>query len=65
MIIYNKDKDTRKLEKEALLKDKKSFELLNDYYYSNFNDRTGDMNIFCYEYELKKIIENAKIESKN
>lgn len=58
--IFDKDKETRKLEKLAIKADKKSAERLNNYYNSAFNCRTGDMNIFCYESELKKIINSKK-----
>lgn len=59
-MIYNKDTDTRKLEEEAYKVDPKETEFLNGYYHGEFNNRTGDMNIYCYEYELKRIIEKAK-----
>lgn len=59
-MIYNKDKDTKKLEKEAYKLDAKETEYLNNYYYGKFNNENGDMNIFCYEYELKQIIRKAK-----
>ncbi len=58
--VFNQDKSIRDLEKKALSIDSKSTKLLNSYYYSNFNFRTGDMNIFCYEYKLKEIIKRSK-----
>jgi len=61
-MIFNKDKETRKLEEEAYKVNPKEAENLNTYYYGDFNGRTGDMNIFCYEYHLKEIIKKAKGE---
>ena len=58
--IFNEDKDTLKLEKEALKVNKKETESLNSYYNSAFNNRTGDMNIYCYEYHLKEIIRKSR-----
>lgn len=58
--IFNKDKETKQLEKEALKINKKEAESLNSYYNSSFNNRTGDMNIYCYEYHLKEIIKKKK-----
>lgn len=59
-MIFNKNKKTRILEKKAYKINKKETEGLNNYYYGDFNNRTGDMNIFCYEYHLKKIIEEGE-----
>lgn len=56
---FNKDEETRELEKKALKIDRKETERLNSYYNSDFNSRTGDMSIYCYEYYLKKIIERG------
>ena len=58
-MIYNKDEETKKLEEEAYKLNPKETEDLNFWYYSDFNYRTGDMNIYCYEYHLKKIINKA------
>lgn len=59
-MIYNQDKETRELEEMALKVNEKETENLNGYYYGEFNDRTGDMNIYCYESELRKIIKEGK-----
>lgn len=59
-MIFNKDPDTRKLEEEAFKIDPKEAEKINDYYYSDFNKRTRDINIFCYEYLLQEIIEKGR-----
>ena len=59
-MIYNNDKETKKLEKEAYKLNPKETENLNSYYYGDFNHRTGDMNIYCYEQNLKKIIDEAE-----
>lgn len=58
--IFNEDKETKQLEKQALKVNQKETESLNSYYNSPFNNRTGDMNIFCYEYHLKEIIKKKK-----
>lgn len=58
--IFNKDKETKQLEKQALKVNKKATENLNSFYNSFFNCRTGDMSIFCYEYHLQEIIKKGK-----
>lgn len=61
--IFNKDKKTRKLEKEAIKWNERETLYLMSYYYGEFNKRTGDMNIYCYEYELKEIIKKEKLKN--
>lgn len=59
-MIFNKNGKTRILEKKAYKINKKETEELNNYYYGDFNNRTGDMNIFRYKYHLKRIIKKGK-----
>jgi hypothetical protein len=60
MIILNQDKETRKLEKKAYKVNKKETQFVQDLYYGDFNDMTGDINIFYYEYMLRNIIKTGK-----
>ena len=56
-MIYNSaKKEIKKLEEKAYKLNPKDTEILNAYYYGDYNSRTGDVSPYYYEMQLKEII---------